>query len=135
MINISGFKNNQTKLRKSTEALAKHLGVNCGITLRKIDHVTKNTYGFAAEILGSQHICIMKDCPDSMLPTIIAHEMVHVHQMFRGDLIFDYDNMIFTWKGKKYFKEDLDLMEYYDRPWEAEAKKLEKKLAQDFFMS
>lgn len=134
MIKIYGFKN-QTKLRNGAEALAKHLGIPCDVTLRKLTHVSTESYGFAAEILGMQTICIMADCPDELVHEIIAHEFVHVHQMTRGDLVFDYNNMLFHWKGKTYDKATLDTIEYNDRPWEAEAKKLEKELAQNFFMS
>jgi hypothetical protein len=55
--------------------------------------------------------------------------------MLRGDLVFDYDNNIFYWLGDKYTVDRLKDMSYYDRPWEAEAKKLEKNLAKHFFMS
>ena len=134
MIKISGFKN-QTKLRKSTEALAKYLGIDCDVTVRKLTHEATEAYGFAAEILGMPTVCIMADCPEEIQSKVIAHEMIHIHQMVRGDLVFDYNNMLFHWKGKTFDKTQLDEMEYNDRPWEAEAKQLEKELAENFFMS
>lgn len=134
-IKVTGKRSNKNKIKKATLAVANSLGIDVDVNLRFMEHESPDKYGFAAEIMGAQYICIFKDCPDSELGKVISHEMIHVWQNVRGDLKFDYDNMIFYWKGKKYTQNDLDQMKYYDRPWEAEAKKLEKDLAQDFFMS
>ena len=134
MIMTTGFKNPK-KLSKSVEAIAKQLGLECDISLIKTKHKATESYGFTAKILGKPTICIMADCPNEITHEVIAHEMVHVHQMQRGDLVFDYDNMLFHWKGQIYDAEKLESIEYNERPWEAEAKKLEKELAQNFFMS
>jgi len=45
---------------------------------------------------------------------VLAHEMVHVKQYVRKEL----DYKMCTWKSKPI---DPDEMDYYDRPWEAEA--------------
>lgn len=135
MVRISGVSKSKRKIEKASRAIARELGIKSQVNLRFLDVDNPDTYGFASNISGSHYVCIFKDCPDDKLAEVIAHEMVHVAQNDRGDLVFDYDNMIFYWKGEKYTQEDLDQMEYYDRPWEAEAKKLEKDLAKDFFMS
>lgn len=45
----------------------------------------------------------------------IAHEMVHIKQMFRGQLVMNLDHN--KWNGK-YFSAKYN---YYDSPWEIEA--------------
>ena len=50
---------------------------------------------------------------------VLAHEMVHVKQYVRKEL----DYRMNTWKSKPV---DPDEIEYYDRPWEIEAFKLQK---------
>lgn len=51
---------------------------------------------------------------------VIAHEMVHINQMKRGDL--DYDNDYVYWKGKKYPRSTMK-EGAKNLPWEAEAYK------------
>jgi hypothetical protein len=51
---------------------------------------------------------------------VIAHEMVHIDQMKRGDL--DYDNDFVYWKGKKYSRAQMQ-EGAKNLPWEAEAYK------------
>lgn len=135
MIRISGKRKSKHKIEKASRAIANELGINNDVTIRFMDYDSPDKYGFAANIMGSHYVCIFNDCPEDKVSEVISHEMVHVWQNDRGDLVHDYDNMIFYWNGEKYTQEDLDQMEYYDRPWEAEAKKLEKDLAQYFFMS
>ena len=134
-VKVTGNRPNKTKIKKCTLAVAKSLGIDVDVNLRFMDQQSPDKYGFAAKIMGSHYVCIFNDCPDEALGKVISHELIHVWQTLRGDLSFDYDNMIFTWKGEQYNQAKLDTMEYYDRPWEAEAKKLEKNLAENFFMS
>lgn len=54
----------------------------------------------------------------------LAHEMVHIKQYLRKEL----DWNLSAWKGKKGF-EDFD---YWDAPWEIEARKLQTKLLLSF---
>ena len=54
----------------------------------------------------------------------IAHEMVHVKQIAKGQL--SYDNKKVFWKGKRYYPKR---MSYYDHPWEIDAWRNEKVLA------
>lgn len=54
----------------------------------------------------------------------IAHEMVHVKQIAKGQL--SYDGKKVFWKGKRYYPKR---MSYYDHPWEIDAWRNEKVLA------
>lgn len=135
MINISGFSKQQTKLRKASERLAEHLGIDVNVNVRKLKETREDKYGFAYYFMGQHGIIIFGDCPDEKLPIVIAHEFVHVHQVLRGDMKFDHESQIFWWKGDEYTPERLANIKYYDRPWEAEALALEKKLAYSFFMA
>ena len=51
---------------------------------------------------------------------VIAHEMVHINQMKRGDLDYDDDNVY--WKGKAYSRSTMKEGSK-KLPWEAEAYK------------
>jgi hypothetical protein len=51
--------------------------------------------------------------------SILAHELVHVKQFARKEL----DDMMQYWKGR-----DCRDTEYWDQPWEKEARKLQQKL-------
>jgi len=51
---------------------------------------------------------------------VIAHEMVHINQIKRGDL--NYDNDYVYWKGKKYPRSTMK-EGAKNLPWEAEAYK------------
>tara|TARA_B110000503_G_scaffold85316_1_gene129716 strand:+ start:805 stop:993 length:189 start_codon:yes stop_codon:yes gene_type:complete len=53
----------------------------------------------------------------------LAHELVHVKQFARGELS---DNLQY-WKGK-----DCSDTDYWKQPWEKEARRLQKKLMNDF---
>ena len=49
----------------------------------------------------------------------LAHEMVHVKQFARNEL----DSALTVWKGKDHTK-----TEYWDAPWEKEARRLQNKM-------
>ena len=53
----------------------------------------------------------------------LAHELVHVKQFARGELS---DNLQY-WKGK-----DCSDTDYWKQPWEKEARRLQKKLMNDY---
>lgn len=134
-INVTGNRSNKTKIKRSAAKVAKDLGISKDVNIRFMDYDSPDKYGFAANIFGSHYVCIFNDCPDDKLAEVISHEMIHVWQSDRGDLIHDYNNQTFYWRGDKYNVDRLETMAYYDRPWEAEAKKLEKNLAKHFSMS
>ena len=54
----------------------------------------------------------------------LAHEMVHVRQFARGEL----NSSLTQWKSNKY----CDNIEYWDQPWEKEARRLQGKLVEEF---
>ena len=54
----------------------------------------------------------------------LAHEMVHVKQFAKGEL----DSALTQWKSNKYC-ENID---YWDQPWEKEARKLQHKMVEIF---
>lgn len=63
-------------------------------------------------------IIVNENASPAQLKEILDHEMVHIHQMKRGDL--DYDDKYVYWKGEKYprasMKEGNKTL-----PWEKEA--------------
>lgn len=134
-IKVTGKRSNKTKIKNSARKVANDLGIKSDVNIRFMDYDSPDKYGFAANIMGSHYVCIFNDCPDDKLPEVISHELIHVWQNDRGDLIHDYNNQTFYWRGDKYNVDRLESMAYYDRPWEAEAKKLEKNLAKHFSMS
>jgi len=50
---------------------------------------------------------------------VLAHEMVHVKQYARGELV-DHGKYC-SWHGKKYEETELSSEEYFFSPWEVEA--------------
>ncbi len=47
----------------------------------------------------------------------LAHEMVHVKQFARNELVELKENVLFRWNGELYGEE----IHYYEQPWEIEA--------------
>ena len=76
--------------------------------------------GVIAEANNDGTIYLDKDVKDGspLAKEAIAHEMVHMDQMARGDLNYD-DNNVY-WKGKKYDRDDMNEGSK-QLPWEAEA--------------
>ena len=130
MIKVIGKKANKTKIKRQALKVAQSLGINEEVTIYFMEHTSPDKLGFAATIMGSQYICIFADCPDEKLAEVIGHEMIHVYQTLRGDLIHDYTNSTFYWKGERYDDARLSSIDYHSRPWEAEAKQKEKQLAE-----
>ena len=60
---------------------------------------------------------------DKLIQTL-AHEMVHVKQIAKGQL--SYEGKKIFWKGERYYTRR---MSYYDHPWEIDAWRNEKVLA------
>ena len=69
-------------------------------------------------------IIVNKDAPLEMQKEIIAHEMVHINQMRRGDLDYDDDNVY--WKGRVIPRSSIK-EGAKNLPWEKEAWKVNKK--------
>jgi hypothetical protein len=81
---------------------------------------------------GTQALCesidqrnfVIDVCMYSNWVVNLAHEMVHVKQFARGEL----DSGLSSWKSNKYCAN----IEYWDQPWEKEARRLQFKLAEEF---
>ena len=80
--------------------------------------------GIVAEANNDMSIYVDKDASPKKKEEAIAHEMVHIDQMQRGDLNYDDDNVY--WKGNTYSRDE---MEEGDKqlPWEKEAWQANKK--------
>ena len=74
--------------------------------------------GIVAEANNDMSIYVDKDASPKKKEEAIAHEMVHIDQMQRGDLNYDDDNVY--WKGKVYPRSKMD-EGAKNLPWEAEA--------------
>jgi hypothetical protein len=72
------------------------------------------------------YIDLHKDLSTVDLLQTLFHEMVHVKQYAKGELIYKTDYNI--WKGRKY----KDLENEWNRPWEREARKYEKLIYKKF---
>lgn len=73
-------------------------------------------------------IYVMFVRPEESTPTIFCHELIHLWQYYRGDLVMLDGGKQYTWKGKEY----TGSTEYFDRPWEKEAFKLQRKLFREY---
>lgn len=124
MVQLHNFKN--AELKQTVQRLAVEYGIKSTINVKQVQGMSDHVYGCMAKINNSYWICLSPDCPAEDLIKVVAHEMVHVWQHDRGDLDFDYESQIFYWKGQKWDFKDLEAVEYYNRPWEKEAKELEK---------
>jgi len=130
MIKVTGIKSNKKKIERQALKVAQSLGIDEEVTIYFMEHTSPDKLGFAATIMGTQYVCIFKDCPEEKLADVISHELIHVQQTLRGDLKHDYTNSTFYWKGERYDDARLSSIDYYSRPWEAEAKQKEKQLAE-----
>ena len=95
----------------------------------KINWTSVFHFGESGNINGattnSGNIILNKDITDPKQKiNTLSHEMVHVHQIKRGDLA--YDNKFFYWKGKKYPRGKKDGSPLLQ--WEQEAYKKEIKI-------
>jgi len=133
VVQITGGKKVQReKLQSVAPILLKKLnlhklGLVLEIELKKMDEFD---YGF----------CINTDCENrstrefiielnktidiSTLIRTLAHELVHVKQFARGELV-EHNNGMFEWKGRKCHRKKYD-----DYPWEKEAWDKEVKLTE-----
>jgi len=75
-------------------------------------------HGVMGKANNNGTILIGSNVPIEMHDEVIAHEMVHINQMKRGDLDYDDDNVY--WKGKVYPRAQMQ-EGAKNLPWEAEA--------------
>lgn len=73
---------------------------------------------------GSFHINIVP--ADKYFEMVsLAHEMVHLKQYKRDELVGDCETEITYWKGEKHWPSQFMSDEYFLAPWEMEARALE----------
>ena len=75
------------------------------------------------------HILIEKSASYNKQMLVLAHEMIHLKQFVKGELI-EHDEDHFTWQGKDFYR--VRDIEYKRRGWEREALTLQNKLHTDF---
>lgn len=76
-------------------------------------------------------IKIRKNLKRNNLLKVLAHEMTHVKQYAKKELIYHHTNH-YEWKGKCF--EDIQKIHYYQRAWEKEAIQIESDLYHKFLM-
>lgn len=129
MVKVVGFGRQKARVARVAKRIHMQLGIEVEVMLRKSRLTRPHLYGFAYYYAGKHGVMIFKDCPLDMLDEVVAHELVHVWQTVRGDLQFDEVSQTFWWQGDMWAPDRLASVDYYARPWEAEAKYLQKKLA------
>lgn len=129
MVTVVGFGRQKAQVARVAKRIHAQLGIEVEVMLRKSRLTRPHLYGFAYYYAGKHGVLIFKDCPEAMLAEVVAHELVHVWQTVRGDLKFDEVSQTFWWQGDEWAPARLASVDYYARPWEAEAKRLQKELA------
>jgi len=80
-----------------------------------------NVYG-GIDIIRVNRIGLNYDLPLQVLPKILTHELIHVHQKHTGILNIKANGMCY-WHGIPYTKklpEDMSYEEYNNLPWEVD---------------
>jgi len=73
------------------------------------------------------YIDLYKNLDNSELLKTLFHEMVHVKQYAKKELVYKTNCNI--WKGRKYYA---NIESEWNRPWEREARRVEKQLYEKF---
>ena len=112
----------------AVKSYAKQLGISrlkttIQIRIHRALTVDKNNSEGLCEALDDRTFIIDVALFGNWLSTL-AHEMVHVKQFAKGEL----DPALSRWKSNKY----CDKIEYWDQPWEKEARRLQHKLVLEF---
>ena len=84
-------------------------------------------YGFCERVEPrSFSIEIQRGMSNRKLISTVMHEMIHVKQYVKNELI-DYESGNIQWKSRKF--KDLD---YWNQPWEREAHKYDERYTDEF---
>ena len=110
------------------QSFAKQLGIsrlrtNLHVRLHSNLFVDKSQSAGLCESVDERNFKIDVALFGNWLSTL-AHEMVHVKQFAKGEL----DPAMTRWKSNRY----VDHIEYWDQPWEKEARRLQNKLVLEF---
>ena len=113
--------------RSAVKDFAQQLGISrlhttIEIQIHNKSVINGNTFA-EVECLNKRHF-IIDLCLFSNWLANLAHEMVHVKQFALEEL----DSNLTRWKSNKYCEN----IEYWDQPWEKEARKMEMKLLENF---
>lgn len=112
----------------AVKSFAKQLGINrlhtnLHIKIHNNIFVDKSNSMGLCESVDERNFIIDVALFGNWLSTL-AHEMVHVKQFAKGEL----DPGMSRWKSNRY----VDHIEYWDQPWEKEARRLQNKLVLHF---
>ena len=122
----------QPDLHANIALAVKSFAKQLGISRLKNNIVVRLHHKVFMDSEGTQGLCESLDtrnyivdlCMYSNWVVNLAHEMVHVKQFARGEL----DSGLTSWKSNKYCSN----IEYWEQPWEKEARRLQFKLAKEF---
>lgn len=104
-----------------------------GISRFKTRLTIRMHHQFAMASDGTEGLCSPQDDPRHFIVDVclygnwlatLAHEMVHVKQYLRKEINYSLSK----WKGKDGFED----VNYWEQPWEIEARKLQMKLVTEF---
>ena len=135
-IRIYGFKDDPTLkaiVKKSIDFAIKELLPS----KRKLELIVKrkanlleehSAYGlcYSTDDPHYYYIDLYKDLDNAELLRTLFHELAHVKQYAKKELVYKADYNL--WKGQRY----ADIENEWNRPWEREARKLEKQLYAKF---
>jgi hypothetical protein len=116
------------KLTKRAEFVANLLDIKPAITLSWAKEEGDFSYCIENDD-ASFNMEIQKWLKGEDLIKTIGHEMVHVWQHKRGDLVSFHNEFRWFWKGQMYVGTENNMEEYFLRPWELEARALEDWIA------
>ena len=115
-----------------TMLAVKNFAKQLGISRLKTNIVVRIHRGLTVDRGQSEGLCEALDNRTFIIDvalfgnwlSTLAHEMVHVKQFAKGEL----NPTLTQWKSNKYCEN----IEYWDQPWEKEARRLQHKLVLEF---
>lgn len=122
MIRFIGGYEHIEKLKELSQWICSYLGLENV----KIKIYLEKTNALLGSAVGSKKNCVVRLAINNcykVVSSALFHEMSHVYQINRGFLVQGGDYYI--WRGSKYKLKDED---YYDSPWEVDARLSEEML-------
>lgn len=121
-ITVDGSKRNKKLVNAVLPSMIRQLKLENsrkGLLIRIYNECDENAHGVTHDFTGMTDCYVVVLKPQRniyQLGITLAHELVHVRQMAKGQLKTDSHGNTY-WMGKKY----KDSTKYYDRPWEIAA--------------
>lgn len=115
-------------IKKIVNTVADVLDISASVYVMPLKLKSLDDNGYAIK-QGGKYILFVspeilsKDRVNDFNIKLFIHELTHVQQMERGDLVYNSTYTKITWKGKKYDK----ITAHEDRPFEIEARRNERK--------